>query len=155
MTKGVRHAREKMKESEIDSPLFCPFSTSSDCEMEKNGSLVASFKRCCCPVAKSCPTLRPHGLQYTGPLSPSLSPGVCPSSWPLNLSCYPTVSSSAALFSFCLQLLKHKKGLVVHVNYILSPGGKSSTLQMGNRQEKSAVHAKSLLLCLTVQSFGL
>ena len=33
----------------------------------------------------------------------SLSPGVCPSSCPLNQWCYPIISSSAALFSFCLQ----------------------------------------------------
>ena len=37
----------------------------------------------------------------TTPCPPS--PGVCPSSCPLNQWCYPTISSSAALFSFCLQ----------------------------------------------------
>ena len=34
---------------------------------------------------------------------PSLSPGVCLSSCPLNQWCYLTISSSAILFSFCLQ----------------------------------------------------
>ena len=32
-----------------------------------------------------------------------ISPIVCPSSCPLNRWCYPTISSSVALFSFCLQ----------------------------------------------------
>ena len=141
-----------MEEREIASPLFCPFPRSSDCEMEKLGVwlphsiivVVQSLSRV---------WLGTHALQHTRPLCPSLSPGVCPSSWPLNLWCYPTISSSAALFfSFCLQLFKHKKGLFIHVNYILFPGGKSSTLQMENRQEKSVVRAKLLLLCLTLCS---
>ena len=34
---------------------------------------------------------------------PTLSPRVCPSSCPLSQWCYPTVSSSVALFSSCLQ----------------------------------------------------
>ena len=37
------------------------------------------------------------------PPCPSLSPRVCPSSYPLRQWCYPTISSSADLFSFCLQ----------------------------------------------------
>ena len=48
---------------------------------------------------------RPHGLQHARPPCPSLSPRVCPSSWPLSWWCHPTISSSAALFSFCLQSL--------------------------------------------------
>ena len=39
---------------------------------------------CCCSVAKSCLTLRPHGLQHTRPPCPSLSPGVCPGLCPLS-----------------------------------------------------------------------
>ena len=42
-------------------------------------------------------------LQHTRPPCPSLSPGVCPGSCPLIWWHYPTVSSSATLFSFCLQ----------------------------------------------------
>ena len=48
-------------------------------------------------------SLRPHGLQHARPPSPSSSPGVCPSSCPLNRWCHPTILSSVALFSFCLQ----------------------------------------------------
>ena len=47
--------------------------------------------------------LRPHGLQHARPPCPSSSPGVCPSSYPLNWWCYPTISSSATIFSLCLQ----------------------------------------------------
>ena len=48
-------------------------------------------------------SLWPHGLWHTKPPCPSLSPGVCPSSCPLNRWSYPTTSSSATPFSFCLQ----------------------------------------------------
>ena len=48
-------------------------------------------------------SLRPHGLQHTRLLCPSVSLGVCSNSWPLSQCCYLTISSSAALFSFCLQ----------------------------------------------------
>ena len=44
-----------------------------------------------------------HGLQYTRLLCLSPSPGVCPSSCPLNWWCHPTISSSVSLFSFCPQ----------------------------------------------------
>ena len=46
---------------------------------------------------------RPRGLQHTRPSGPSPSPRVRPSSYPLNWWCHPTVSSSVALFSSCLQ----------------------------------------------------
>ena len=46
---------------------------------------------------------RPDGLQYTRPLCPSPSPRVCPSSCSLHRWCCLTVSSSVALFSFCLE----------------------------------------------------
>ena len=45
----------------------------------------------------------PHGLQHVRLACPSPSPRVCPSSCPLHQWCHPTISSSAALFSFCLQ----------------------------------------------------
>ena len=48
-------------------------------------------------------SFRYHGLQHTRLLWPSLSPRVCSSSCPLNRWCYSTISSSAVLFSFCLQ----------------------------------------------------
>ena len=48
-------------------------------------------------------SLRPCGLQHARPLCPSPSPGACPNSCPLIWWCYPTISSSITLFSFCLQ----------------------------------------------------
>ena len=48
-------------------------------------------------------SLWPHGLPHTRLPCPSLSPGVCPSSCPLNRWCHPTISFSVTLFSFCLQ----------------------------------------------------
>ena len=48
-------------------------------------------------------SLQPYGLQHTRPPCPSLSPRVCPSSWPLSQWCCPLISSSAALLSFCPQ----------------------------------------------------
>ena len=56
-----------------------------------------------CSVSKSCTTLRPHGQQHARLLRPSLPPGVCLNSSLLSRWCYPTMSSSATLFSFCLQ----------------------------------------------------
>ena len=47
--------------------------------------------------------LWPHGLQRTRPPCPSPSPGVCPSSYPLHWWYHPAISSSDALYSFCLQ----------------------------------------------------
>ena len=45
----------------------------------------------------------PHGLQHTRLPCPSPSPEVCSNSCPWSWWCHPTVSSSAALFSFCRQ----------------------------------------------------
>ena len=46
---------------------------------------------------------RPHGLQYTRLPCPSSTPGACSNSYPLNLWCCPTISSSVISFSSCLQ----------------------------------------------------
>ena len=48
-------------------------------------------------------SLQHHGLQHAGPLCPSPSPTVCPSSCPLHWRCHPAISSSDTLFSFCPQ----------------------------------------------------
>ena len=47
-------------------------------------------------------SLRPHGLQHTRLSCPSPSLGVCTNSYLLSQWCYLTISSSTALFSFCL-----------------------------------------------------
>ena len=46
--------------------------------------------------------LLPHGLQHARLLCPSLSPGLCSNSCPLNQGCHPTILPSAAPFSFGL-----------------------------------------------------
>ena len=46
-------------------------------------------------------SLRPHGLQHTRFLCPSLSPRVCSNSCPLSWWCYPTISFSITFFSSC------------------------------------------------------
>ena len=46
-------------------------------------------------------SLWPDGLQHTRLLCPSLFPGVCWNSCPLNLWCHPTISSSVTLFFSC------------------------------------------------------
>ena len=57
---------------------------------------------CCCSVAKSWPTLWPHGLDARL-LCPSVSPWVYSNSCPLSWWCHPTISSSVTPFSFCPQ----------------------------------------------------
>ena len=56
---------------------------------------------CCCSVASS--FLWPHGLQHARLPCTSLSLGVCSDSFPLTHWCHPTISSSVAPFSSCLQ----------------------------------------------------
>ena len=48
-------------------------------------------------------SLQPHGLQHASLPCASPSPRVCSNSCPLSWWCYLPISSSAALFSFCLQ----------------------------------------------------
>ena len=67
-------------------------------------AVVVWVSDCCsCSAVRSCPTLWPHGLQQARLICPSLSPGVCSNSCPLSELCYPTISSSATHFFFCLQ----------------------------------------------------
>ena len=59
--------------------------------------LLHGLTGCCCLVTKSCLTFS-DPLDGSTPCS-SLSPGACSSSRPLSWWCYPTISSSATLFS--------------------------------------------------------
>ena len=68
-------------------------------------------------------SLRPHGLKHASLPYPSPSPGVCPSSCPLNQWCYPTISSSAALFSFCL--LSFSASGSFSMSWLFASGGQS------------------------------
>ena len=57
----------------------------------------------CCSVADSCLTLRPHELQQSRLLYPSLFPRVCSNLCPLSQWCHPTNSFSVTPFSSHLQ----------------------------------------------------
>ena len=58
----------------------------------------------CCSVAKLCPTLCTHmDCNTSGLPIPHYLPRICPNSYPLSWWYYPTISSSAILFSFCHQ----------------------------------------------------
>ena len=50
-------------------------------------------------------SLQPHGLQYTRPPRPSITPGAYSNSCPLSQWCHPIISSSIIPFSSCLQSL--------------------------------------------------
>ena len=61
-----------------------------------------ALSSCCFSVNKLCRTLQPQGLQHVRCPCPPLPPEVCSNSCPLSWWSYPTLSSSAAPFSFCL-----------------------------------------------------
>ena len=63
-----------------------------------------------------------HGLQHARPSCPSLSPGVCSNSCPLNQWCYLTISSSATPFflSFAFYVSQHQvfsKESALHIRW--------------------------------------
>ena len=78
--------------------------------------------RGCRSVAKSCPTLRPHGLQRARLLCPPLSPGVWSDLCPLSRWCYLTISSSA-IPSFCLQSFWASGSFLM--SWLFASGGQS------------------------------
>ena len=54
-------------------------------------------------ATQSCPTLQPHGLQYTRLPCPSPTPRACSNSCPSSRWCHPTILTSVISFSCCLQ----------------------------------------------------
>ena len=85
----------------------------------------------CCSVAKSCLTLRPHGLQYARLLCPPLSPGVCSNSGPLSQWCYLAISSSAIPFSSCLRSFPASGSFPV--SQLFASGGQSIEVSASNQ----------------------
>ena len=59
-------------------------------------------------IAKSCPTLPPHGLQRARLPCPSLSPWVCSNSCPLSQWCYPATPSSVNPSPLALNLSQNQ-----------------------------------------------
>ena len=68
-------------------------------------------------------SLQSHGLQHARlPCAPP-SPGVCSNSCPLSQWCHPTIASSAAPFSFCLQSFPASGPFLV--SQLFTSGGQS------------------------------
>ena len=78
---------------------------------------------CCYSFAVMSDSLWPHGLQPTRLPCLSLSPGVCSNSCPLSWWCHPTISSSVAPFSFCLQSFPVSGSLLA--TQLFASGGQS------------------------------
>ena len=68
-------------------------------------------------------SLRPHALQHARLPRPSLSPGACSNSCPLNRWCHTTISSSVAPFSSCLKSFQASGSLPM--SRLFSSGGQS------------------------------
>ena len=79
-----------------------------------------------------------HGLQPTRLLCPSPSPRVCSNPCPLSRWRYPTPSSSATFFSFCLQSFQASESFPM--SWLFTSGGQSI------RASASASASASVLL---------
>ena len=77
------------------------------------------FWSCCCSVMSS--SLQLHGPKHTRLPCPSLSPGVCSYSCPLNQWYHPTISSSVAPFSPCSQFFPASGSFPV--SWLFTSGG--------------------------------
>ena len=78
-------------------------------------------------------SLWPRGLQHTRPPCPSLTPGVCPSSCPLNQWCHPTISYSITLFYFCLQFFPQQsrtQKIKNNFRLLTCDGGSQNTMNL-------------------------
>ena len=111
---------------------------------------------CCCLVAKSGWTLRPHRLQHARLPCPPPSPRACSSSCPLSRWCHPTISSSAVPFSSCPQSFPGSESF--QMSQLFASGGQSigvsastSVLPM-NTQDWSPLGWTG---CISLQSKGL
>ena len=78
---------------------------------------------CCCSVTKSCPTLRPHGLQHARLAGPSPFPRACLISCPLSWWWHPTISSSVNPFASCSQSFPESESFPT--NHLFTLGGQS------------------------------
>ena len=68
-------------------------------------------------------SLQPHGLQHATRPCPPLSPRVCSNTCPLSQWYHPTISSSVAPFSFCLQSFPASGSFPV--SWLFTSGGQS------------------------------
>ena len=109
VTEKLRSCTENSHISHCQFPLLFLFYTGMV-------HLSQQMSQCCYIIINWCITqwntqfssvvsdpLWPHGPQHARPSCPSPTSGVYPNSCPLSWWCYPTISSSATLFSFGLQ----------------------------------------------------
>ena len=68
-------------------------------------------------------SLQPHASQHARPSCPSLTPGVCSNSCPLNRWCYLTITASVITEPSCLQ--SFPKSGSFHMNQIFTWGGQN------------------------------
>ena len=69
-------------------------------------------------------SLKPHGLHHARLPCPSLSLGVCSNSCPLSQWCHPTILSSVAPFSYCLQSFPASE--FFPISWLFASGGQST-----------------------------
>ena len=79
---------------------------------------------CCCSVAKSCLSLRPHELQHARLPCPSLSPLICSNSCPLSHWCHPIILSSVTPFSSWPQSFPTSGSFPI--SWLFASGGQST-----------------------------
>ena len=104
------------------SQSFCCLQDPEEAELITHVEVFFSVKLCyCCSIMSN--SLQPHALQQARLLCPPLSPGVCSNSCPLSQWCYPNISSSGALFSFCLQSFPESESFPMSQPFI--SGGQS------------------------------
>ena len=80
----------------------------------------------CCSVTKSCPTIcnpMDCSTRWLQASCPSLSPGACSNSCPLNRWGHPTISSSVTPFSSCSQSFPASGSF--QMSWHFEPGGQS------------------------------
>ena len=94
----VRHTTEGLSTHMHSCPQILDLNFRDKKFVWKNAWTSVQFS---CSVMSD--SLWPRGLQHARLPCPSLSPRVCSNSCPLSQWCHPTISSSVALFSFCLQ----------------------------------------------------
>ena len=68
-------------------------------------------------------SLRPHGLWHARPPCPSPTPRACSNSCPLSRWCHPTIASSVALLSSCLQSFPASGSFLM--SWLFASGGQS------------------------------
>ena len=86
-------------------------------------ALFHSFYLVSCSLTKPYPTLYDLLDCSTPGSCPPLWPGVCSNSCPLSRWCYPTISPSAAPFSFCFQSFPASGSFPM--NWLFTSGGQS------------------------------